>query len=61
MSDQTLRAMLYVAACFSTMLIIRVVYVMVFYKSWTTDELFGFCEGGWETERMRTARRDFWR
>ena len=61
MSETTLRAMLIVAACFAAMIVFRAAYVIVFYKSWTTGELFGFSDGGWETEGMRKRRRDFWR
>ncbi len=61
MSDQTLRAMLVVGSCFAAFFVIRAIYVIALYKSWSLDELLGFNGDGWETETMREKRRDFWR
>ncbi|MEM5515352.1 hypothetical protein WNY37_00210 [Henriciella sp. AS95] len=61
MSEQTIQAMLFVGACFAAIVVVRAIYVVVFYKSWRIDELLGFSDGGWETDAMRERRRDFWR
>ncbi|WP_084397902.1 hypothetical protein [Henriciella aquimarina] len=61
MTGQTLQAMAYAAGLVASAFLIRAAFVMTFYTSWTLDELFGFNEGGWETEQMRERRRSFWR
>lgn len=61
MSDQTVRAMFVVGSCFAAFFVVRALYVMALYKSWTLDELLGFNDDGWETENMRSNRRGFWR
>lgn len=61
MSDQTLRAMALAACVFAAALLLRALYVMALYKSWTLGELLGLNDDGWETEAMKTKRRDFWR
>ena len=60
MSDEVLRAMLFVGACFTAIFAMRAMYVMALYKSWSLDELLGFSDDGWETESMKEKRRDFW-
>ena len=61
MSEQTIRAMAFVACVFAIVVLARAFYVMALYKSWTMDELFGFNDDGWESENMKHQRRDFWR
>lgn len=61
MTDQTLEAMATVAMVFGTIFCLRALYVLAFYKSWTLGELLGLADGGWESERMKEQRRDFWR
>ena len=61
MSEQTIQAMVFVAACFAGIVALRALYVVIFYKSWKLGELLGFSDSGWESDRMRERRRDFWR
>lgn len=60
MSEETLRAMMIVGASFATMVSLRALYVVVFYRAWSLDELLGFNNDGWETRQMKKNRRDFW-
>lgn len=61
MTGQTLEAMGLSAGVFAAVFLIRALYVVALYKSWTPGELFGFHDDGWETEAMKEKRRDFWR
>ncbi|MGB3624753.1 MAG: hypothetical protein WA989_02930 [Henriciella sp.] len=61
MSEETLRAMLVVGMSFAGMVSLRALYVVIFYQSWSLDELLGFSDDGWETTHMKQNRRDFWR
>ncbi len=61
MSEQTIRAMAFVACVFAIVVLARVAYVMALYRSWTMSELFGFSDDGWESESMKQNRRSFWR
>ncbi|MEQ8558498.1 MAG: hypothetical protein RIB03_09305 [Henriciella sp.] len=61
MTGQTLQAMSMAAIVIAAIVLARAAYVMALYKTWTLHELFGFDDGGWETESMKQNRRDFWR